>query len=117
MKVFAYIFLVSMLILGTNPLIRQVQLPVEQTAACCDACCCDTAEDACSDHEQANEDKDKDEPCKATCDCGCQFHLNALQFQFNNWQVAEEQEYFYGEYHNEYSFEYLSRQIHPPRLV
>ena len=117
MKGIAYIILVSLLALGANPIIRQVQVPVEQTAACCDACCCDAPSDACTDHEGDDQEEDKDRPCKSTCDCCCQFHLNALHFNFNNMQLAEEQEYFYGEYHNEYSFEYSKLHIHPPRFA
>lgn len=96
------------------PVIRHLQVPVEQTVSCCDACCCDSTEDTCTDEDP---DAEKGHACDAGCDCGCQFHLNAVQFQFNNMQVAEEQEYYYGEYHNEYSFEYLSLLIHPPRLA
>ena len=112
MKGIAYIILVSVLALGANPIIRQVQVPVEQTAACCDASCYDLSKDACTDQED-----DKDGPCKSACDCGCQFHLNAMHFHFDNMQLAEEQEYFYGEYHNEYSFEYSKLHIHPPRFA
>ena len=105
MKAFAYIFMVSLLILGAYPMISHMQIASEQSADCCGAC--------------ANEgqEEESDHSCDAACDCGCQFHLNAVQFQFNNWQIAEEQEYFYGEYHNEYSFEYLSPLIHPPRFA
>lgn len=104
MKAFAYIFMVSLLILGANPMIRHLQIASEQTAACCDACT-----------EEGQEESDHS--CDAGCDCCCQFQINAVQFQFNNLQLAEEQEYFYGEYNNEYSFEFSSPLIHPPRFA
>lgn len=109
MKAFAYIFVLSLLILGAYPVINELQMASKQTVACCDA-----HGDACSEEDQEEE---KDLSCDAGCDCGCQFHFNAIQYQFNNMQVAEEQEYFYGEYHNDYNFEYFSPPIHPPRLA
>lgn len=114
MKAFAYIFVLSLLFLGVNPVISHLQLSSEQTTACCDECCCDLPDDACSEEDQ---DEDSDRSCDSGCDCGCQFHLNAVQFHFSNMQLAEEQEYFYGEYHNAYYFEFFSPLIHPPRFA
>ncbi len=105
MKVSAFILMLSMLLLGTNPVIRHLQVSGEQTEACCDA------------RADQDQEEETDHSCDAACDCGCQFHLNAVHFQFNNMQIAEEKEYYYGEYQNEYSFEYLSLLIHPPRLA
>ena len=105
MKAFAYIFMLSLLILGAYPLINELQMASEHTVACCDAC------------SEEDQDEDSDRSCDSGCDCGCQFHLNAVQFHFSNMQLAEEQEYFYGEYHNAYHFEFFSPLIHPPRLA
>ncbi len=115
MKVSAYIFLLSLMILGSYPLIQHLQIPAEPSALSGGSCCCSDAQDSCAD-EGADQEENKGHDCDTGCDCGCQFHLNAIQFQFNNLQVAEENEYHYGEYCNVYTFEYFSLHIPPPRL-
>lgn len=115
MKVMAYIFLFSLAILGSYPMIQHLQVPLEQSITVADTCCCDNAQENCCEMDADKEDE-KSHECDSACDCGCKYHVNAMHFQFSNLQVAEEQEYHYGEYVNAYSFEFSSLHIPPPRL-
>jgi hypothetical protein len=118
MRVGAHILLLAMLMLSVNPVLAVSRASSHQVECCCNDCCCDAHEQdgTVPQHGQDNE-RDKDQSCDASCDCGCHFHLNAIEFQFNNSQLAHEQAYFYGSYHNEYHFEYLHIPMHPPRLA
>jgi hypothetical protein len=111
----AYIFIFSLAILGSYPMIRHMQFPLEQSISGTDSCCCDASQDSCCTMDAEQEDE-KSPECDSACDCACKYHVNALYFQFSNLQVAEEQEYHYGEYVNAYSFEFSSLHIPPPRL-
>lgn len=115
MKAMAYIFLFSLVILGTYPTIQHLQVQLETKVSGITTCCCDQTKDSCCE-TPADQDEEKSHDCDTACDCGCQYHLNAVQFQFQNLQLAEEQEYHFGEYVNAYSFEYFSLHIPPPRL-
>jgi len=111
----AYIFLFSLTILGSYPLVQEMLFPLEQSISDSDACCCDQAQDGCCEMP-SDQDEENNSDCGSACDCQCQLHLNALHFQFNTLQLTQEQEYHYGEYINVYSFEYFSLHIPPPRL-
>jgi hypothetical protein len=115
MKAYVYIFLFSLAVLGSYPLIQHLQVPLEQNISGTVSCCCDPSEDSCCEIP-ADQDEEKSHDCDSGCDCACKYHVNALYFQFSNLQVAEEQEYHYGEYVNAYSFEFFSLHIPPPRL-
>ena len=118
MKTGAHILLLSMLMLVANPLVLPSQASEQQAESCAGTCCCHgQADDAPDQKKDPQKDQENDQPCDTSCDCGCHFHLNALQFLIHNIQLAEEQDYFFGSYHNEYQFEYLNRHIHPPRLA
>ena len=113
-----HILLLSMLMLAINPVTAVSQASTHQVETCCAACCCDAhSQDGTELVQCQGNDQEKDHACDASCDCGCQIHLNAIQFQFNNRQLAEEQEYFHGTYRNEYHFEFLQNHIHPPRIA
>jgi len=118
MKIGAHILLLSMLMLVAHPMIVASQAAEQQAeTCCCTSCCHGHTEDGPDQKKDREKDHENDHPCNDSCDCGCQFHLNALQFLIHNIQLAEEQDYFFGSYHNEYQFEYLNRHIHPPRLA
>jgi hypothetical protein len=116
MKVSAYIFLFSLVIISSYPMIEGLQIAQEQSLSGFESCCCDHSQDACCD-EGTEPEREKDHTCDTGCECACHFHFSAVYFQFNKLQMAEEQEYHYGEYVDSYSFEYFSLHLPPPRLA
>ena len=112
MKLVAYILIVSLGLLGMNrfmELPHEVMHPVEHSGTT--DCCCDHEDDC-----QSGSEKDTSHACHGECDCSCCFHITGITYQFISVPVATVQTYIYGDYINDYYFEFTTPLFQPPRM-
>jgi hypothetical protein len=114
MKAIAYILIVSLAFMGLNRFMHGMANPEPKAEALCHMDCCGS-EDECGGDEETT-DHDPDHQCLPGCDCGCCFHLTAINYQFMSLPGADVQTYHYGNYQDSYHFDYFIPLFQPPRL-
>ena len=114
MKAVAYILIVSLAFMGLNRFIHGMgnPLPEDEISSHMD-CCAD--EDDCGADEETT-DQGRDHQCPPGCDCGCCFHLTAINYHFMSLIGAEMKTYHYGHFQDNYHFDFFIPLFQPPRL-
>lgn len=112
MKIIAYILLVCLVFMGMNRFMHGLEAQMQVADLSCEMDCC-ASDDDCEEEE----DSSIDHSCSPGCDCDCCFHITAIQYQFISIPTAEVQSYHFGNYSNNYRFEFFIPPFQPPRLT
>ena len=119
MKAISLIWILSMLLMGfaavedMTPLGPDTAMETCGTDHCCEhACCCLPDEDG-KDQDVPGED----EGCRDECHCHATAHFLAIQVPENEGRSYSAGHAFYGNYVNQYHFEFLELLFQPPRLM
>ena len=112
MKLVAYILIGSLMFLGANRFMENMDHYGHQTEISCEMDCCDAHED-CEDNEGSAE---HDHACPPDCNCNCHFHIVAIEYQFINISTGAPMALHFGSYSNRYHFEFATPVFEPPRF-
>ena len=113
MKLVAYILIGSLMFLGANRFMENMDHSEHLTEISCETDCCSSHED-CKDKEGHS---DHDHTCPPGCDCNCHFHIVAIVYQFINISVTAPRTHYFESYNNRYHFEFIPPVFEPPRLL
>lgn len=120
MKLASYILITTMVLLGLNSIMEDINLhpATEVTCSCCgtndDSPECPASDYSCEKGEAGHEDDSN--RCPAGCDCSCCFHLVAIEYHFLPGFVVAPLTMYYGDYSNTYHFEFQAPLFQPPRF-
>ncbi len=108
MKAIAYILIVSLAFMGLNRFMHGMANPEPKAEVSCQMDCCG---------DEETTEHGSDHQCPPGCDCGCCFHLTAINYQFMSLPGADVQTQHYGNYQDSYHFDYFIPLFQPPRLA
>jgi hypothetical protein len=123
MKVFAYILIVSMSLLGLNRSMVSFDNMAPQTEQTCSVDCCYSHDASCCNEDEAQDEAEaEDEPkkdirCSGNCDCTSSIQVLALGIHIQSPPGLFSRTINHGSYHEEYYFEYLLPHFQPPRMA
>jgi len=124
MKLIAYILVIGIGILGMNRFMIGTQFVMQETEQTCHIECCGGGDGSVGVEKYAHETESGDEEdgidlthtCPNVCDCSCCYHIMAITYLFISAPFTMVQSYHYGEYINDYHFEYKTPLFEPPRF-
>ena len=103
MKLVAYILIGSLMFLGANRFMENMDHSEHLTEISCET-------------EDKEERSEHDHACPPECSCDCCIHIVAIEYQFINISTGAPRALHYGSYSNRYHFEFTTPVFEPPRF-